>query len=102
MVLGPCGSPDLLRFTQRVRQASWNDDDAMGSEGLPRPITDAKASGSAQDVVDRDGLEWTELQVRPALDAANREVWEAYVQGHQEAVKEVRSHVSCPSEAVGS
>ena len=59
MVLGPRRSDDLLRFTQGMREASRNDDDAVGREGLPRSLANAKTAGPAQDVMDRDGLERT-------------------------------------------
>ncbi len=101
MVLGPCRSPDLLRFPQRVRQACRNDDDAVGREGLPGSLTDTKATGATQDVVDRDGLERTELQLPSALDAADREGAEAYGQRHQEAIKEIRLHAVAPVSVVG-
>ena len=94
MILGPCRSPDILWFPQRVWETSRNDDDAVGRKGLPGAFADAKAAGAAQNVVNGDGLEGTELQLPSALDAADRKSTEAYGQRHQEAIKEVRSQSS--------
>ena len=93
MILGPRLADTVLGLAERVRKASWHDDDRMAREGLPRPLSHPQASASPKHVMQRDRFERAEAQPPAALDPAHRKGSKPHGKRDEKTIENVGLHV---------